>query len=143
MKCPKQPALACLIGNFGASACPMAVFSGFYESHEPPQSGDVRGVVPPHRDGYRNGQQSGYMLHHRCVDCHPGGPRGDMEGVVARWRHPVASGEALVMLHWVMRSIMHRRSAMAIKMAHNGGAVAPLPPFLIDVIVAKVHVMVP
>jgi hypothetical protein len=34
----------------------------------------------------------------------------------------VASGEALVMLHQAMRSISHRRTAMAIEMASNGGA---------------------
>ena len=36
----------------------MVAFSGFYESHEPPPSG----ISPPHRDGHRNGQQSGYMF---------------------------------------------------------------------------------
>jgi hypothetical protein len=35
---------------------------------------------------------------------------------------PVASGEALVMLHWAMRFILHRRTAMAIEMARDGGA---------------------
>jgi hypothetical protein len=40
----------------------MVAFSGFYESHEPPPSGDARGIAPPHRDGHRNGQQSGYMF---------------------------------------------------------------------------------
>jgi hypothetical protein len=59
MRCPKQPALACLIGNIGASAHPMVAFSGFYESHEPPPSGDARGIVLPHRHGHRNGQQRG------------------------------------------------------------------------------------
>jgi hypothetical protein len=34
----------------------------------------------------------------------------------------VASGKALVMLHWVMRSVFHRRTAMAIEMARNVGA---------------------
>jgi len=34
MKLKKQPALACPIDAIGASARPMAVFSGFYESHE-------------------------------------------------------------------------------------------------------------
>ena len=101
----------------------MVAFSGFYESHEPPPSGDVRGIVPPHRDGHRNGQQSGYMLHHCCVNYHPGGCcLGNTEQVVARWRRPVAYGEALVMLHWAMCSILHRRTAMAIKMVRNGGA---------------------
>jgi hypothetical protein len=34
----------------------------------------------------------------------------------------MASGEALVILHWEMRSVLHRRTAMAIKMTHNEGA---------------------
>jgi len=33
----------------------------------------------------------------------------------------VASGEALVMLHRAMRSVSHWRTAMAIKMARDGG----------------------
>jgi hypothetical protein len=122
MNCRKQPALACPIGNIGVSARPMVAFSGFYESHEPPPSGDVRGIVPPHRDGHRNGQQSGHMLHYRCVDCLPGGRRGNTERLVARWRRPVASGEALVMLHRDMCFVLHRRTAMSIEMTHDGGA---------------------
>jgi hypothetical protein len=59
-------------------------------------------------------------LHYRCVDCRPGGRRGDTERVVARWRRSVASGEALIMLHWAMRSVSHRRTAMAIEMTRNG-----------------------
>ena len=62
-------------------------------------------------------------LIHRCfVCCRPGGRQGDTERVVARWRRPVASGKALVMLHWAMRSVSHRRTAMAIKMARDRGA---------------------
>jgi len=75
--------LACPIDAIGASAGPMAAFSGFYESHEPPSLGDVLGILPPHRDGRRNGQQSGYILHCRFVDCCPGGHWGDTERVVA------------------------------------------------------------
>jgi hypothetical protein len=60
-------------------------------------------------------------VHYRCVDCRPGGRRGDTERVVARWRRPVASGKALVMLHREMRSVLHRRTAMTIEMARNGG----------------------
>ena len=99
----------------------MAAFSGFYESHEPPPSGDVCGIVPVHRDGHRNGQQSGHIFHLRFVCCRPGGRRGNTERVVARWRHPVASGEALVMLHWhwEMHAVLHHCTVMAIKMASN------------------------
>ena len=99
----------------------MVAFSGFYESHEPPPSGDVCGILPPHRDHHQNGHQSGYILHYCCVDCRPGGRQGDTERVVARWRRSVASGEALVMLYQAMRSVLHRRTVMAIKMARDGG----------------------
>ena len=47
------------ISNIGASAHPMVAFSGFYENHEPPLSGDACGIVPPHRHGHRNDQQMG------------------------------------------------------------------------------------
>ena len=60
----------------------------------------MRAIEPAHRDGHQNGQQSGYILHNRCVDCRPGGRQGDTKWVVARWRRSVASVEALVMLHW-------------------------------------------
>ncbi len=62
------------------------------------------------------------MLHYCCFDCCPSGRWGNTERVVARWQHPVASGEALVMLHWAMRSVLHQRTAMAIELARDGGA---------------------
>ena len=122
MKCLKQPNLACPFCNIGASAHPMVAFSGFYESHNSPPLVDLHGIVPPHRHGHQNGQQSWYMLHHCFICCHPGSCRGNTEQVVAQWRRPVASGEALVMLHWAMRSVWHRCTAMAIEMARDGGA---------------------
>jgi hypothetical protein len=61
------------------------------------------------------------MLHYRCVDCRPGGRRGDTEQVVAQWRQPVTSNEALVMLHWVMCPVLHQCTAMAIEIARDGG----------------------
>jgi len=45
-----------------------------------------------------------------------------MERAVARWQRLVASGEALVMLHWAMRSVSHRHTLMAIDFARGGGA---------------------
>jgi len=79
MKSKKQPALACPIDAIGASACPIAAFSGFYESPRPPPSGDACDIVPPHRDDHQNGHQSGYIMHRRFVCCRPGGRRGDTE----------------------------------------------------------------
>jgi len=55
------------------------------------------------------------------IDCCPGGRRGDTEQVVAQWRRSVASSEALFMLHWAMCFVLHRRTAMSIKMAREGG----------------------
>jgi hypothetical protein len=58
----------------------------------------------------------------RCfLCCCPGSLWGNTEQVVAQWRRPVASGVALDMLHWAMHFILHRQTAMANKMAHNGG----------------------
>jgi hypothetical protein len=37
--------------------------------------------------------------------------------ILAQWRHPVASSEALDLLHWVMCAVTYWRIAMAIKMA--------------------------
>ena len=44
-----------------------------------------------------------------------------LERVLAQWWHPVASGEALDLLHWVMHAVLYRRSAMAIKTASKVG----------------------
>ncbi len=37
--------------------------------------------------------------------------------ILARWQRTVASSEALDLLHWVMRAVVYRRIAMAIKTA--------------------------
>ena len=100
----------------------MVAFSGFYESHEPPPSGDARGIIPSHRDGHQNGHQSEYILHRCFVCCRPGGRRGDTERVVARWRRPVASGVALDMMHRAMPHVSLQRFCMAIEMSSDGGA---------------------
>ena len=100
----------------------MVAFSGFHESHEPPPPGDACGIVSAHHDGHQNGQQSEHILHLHFVCCPPGGRRGNAEPVVARWRRPVASGEALVMLHWEMLHVPLQRLRMAIEMACDGGA---------------------
>jgi len=122
MKSKKQLALACPIDAIGVSAHPMDVFSGFYESPGPPSSGDAHGIVPPHRNDHPNGHQSGYIIRGCFVCCCPGGPRGNTERVVARWRRPVASGVAMDMLHQTVPHVSPQRLTMAIKMARNRGA---------------------
>ena len=116
----------------------MVAFSGFYESHEPPPSGDARGIVLPHHHGHQNGQQRGGHVAHRCVDYVPGGRRGNTEQVVARWHSLEAFMKILDLLHRAMCSVFHRRTAMAIRRR----IYSLPPPILIAVIVAKDHVMV-
>ncbi len=41
--------------------------------------------------------------------------------ILAQWWRPVASSEALDLLHWAMRVVTYRRIAMAIKMASFAG----------------------
>ena len=54
---------------------------------------------------------------HRCVDCRPGGRRGDTERVVARWQRLVAFMKALDHLHQAMHAVSHHRAPMAVEMA--------------------------
>jgi hypothetical protein len=63
----------------------------------------------------------GTFFHQCFVCCCPGSRWGDTEQVVARWRHPVASRVALDMLHWAMRFLSHRQTAMAIELANDRG----------------------
>ncbi len=55
------------------------------------------------------------------VCCCPGGRWGNTGRVVTQWWRPAASGVALDMLYWEMCFVLHRQTAMAIKMANNGG----------------------
>jgi hypothetical protein len=41
--------------------------------------------------------------------------------ILAQWWQPVASSEALDLLHWAMHAVTYRRIAMAIKMASFAG----------------------
>jgi hypothetical protein len=40
-----------------------------------------------------------------------------LAAILAQWQHPVASSEALDLLHWAMCAVTYRRIAMAIKTA--------------------------
>jgi len=104
----------------GASAHPMVVFSGLYESPGPSPLGDARGIVPPHRNDHRNGHQSGYIIYRCFVCCRPGGRQGDTERVFTRWRRPMASGVALDMLHRAMPHVSLQCLTMAINMVCRG-----------------------
>ena len=44
-----------------------------------------------------------------------------LERILSQWRRPVASSEALELLHWAMRAVAYRRIAMAIGMASKVG----------------------
>jgi len=53
------------------------------------------------------------------------GSRGDTAQALARWRHPVASSEALDVLHREMRPALHRCIRMIIEI------VVDLPAFFV------------
>jgi hypothetical protein len=44
-----------------------------------------------------------------------------LAAIITQWQHPVASTKALDLLHWAMRAVSYRRTAMAIKMAIKVG----------------------
>jgi hypothetical protein len=48
-----------------------------------------------------------------------GSRRGDTAHALYRWRHLVASSEALDVLHWAMHPALYRRIHMAIEIASN------------------------
>ena len=64
--------------------------------------------------------------------CCPGGHWGNAEPVVAQCWHPVASRVALGMLHWAMCFVLHRCTAMGIKMGRGQGALFLIDNFVID-----------
>jgi len=57
-----------------------------------------------------------------------GGRRGDAMQELARWRHPVASSEALDVLHWAMCPAWHRCTRMVIEIDVD------LPAFFVTLI---------
>jgi hypothetical protein len=64
-----------------------------------------------------------------------GSRRGNTAQALAQWQHPLASSEALNVLHWAMRPALFRCIAMAIKI------VVDLPAFfcLVDFVVGHNH----
>jgi hypothetical protein len=54
-----------------------------------------------------------------------GGRRGNTGQALARWQHPVASSEALDVLHWAMHPGLHRPIPMVIEVASD------LPAFFV------------
>ena len=137
LKDSKFAALRCPFYNIGASAHPMAAFSGFYESHGATSSGDVHGILPAHRHGHRNGQRSGHILYRCFVFCHPGGCRGDTERVVAQWQQLVAFMKAMDLLHRAMCAVLHHYTAMALEMSSDGGTFVIVAASFVWSIVAK------
>jgi hypothetical protein len=54
-----------------------------------------------------------------------GGRRGNAMQALAQWQHPLASREALVVLHQVMHPALHRRIHMVVEI------VVDLPAFFV------------
>jgi hypothetical protein len=99
----------------------MAVSSGFYQNPGP-YWGMCAVLYWRTTAAIKTASKVGSFFCCRVVCCCPGGRWGDMEQVVAQWRHPVTSRVALDMLHLTMPSVLLRHTAVAIKMANNQGA---------------------
>ena len=57
------------------------------------------------------------MLLTKIID--HGGRRGDAMQALAQWQHPLASSEALDVLHWAMRPASHRHIRMVVEIVVN------------------------
>jgi len=66
-----------------------------------------------------------------------GGRRGNTAQALARWRHPLALSEALVVLHRAMRPASYRRIRMAVKIESDLPAFLSSPTSLWPTTVAK------
>jgi hypothetical protein len=60
-----------------------------------------------------------------------------MVQTLTRWRHPVASSEALEVLYRAMRPASHRRIGMAIKIARDSPAFFVVADLLLPTTIAK------
>jgi hypothetical protein len=84
--------LVCPMATIDRNTRPMVATSGVQHSPGPPPAGDACGIVPVHPTAIKMASKVGALFHCCFGCCRPGGCRGNMERVVARWRHPVASG---------------------------------------------------
>jgi len=66
-----------------------------------------------------------------------GGRRGDTAQALARWRHPVASSEALDVLHRAMCFASYRCIAMAIEITSDSSAFYVVIDSLLPTTMAK------
>jgi hypothetical protein len=78
--------------------------------------GDACGIVPAHHHGHQNGQQVWCFFCRFFLACNPVVCRDDTEQILAQWRRPVASNEALDPLHWAMYAALHWRISVAVKL---------------------------
>ncbi len=95
----------------GRHTRPEASTSGFWDSPGPPPSVDALGYVPAHRQGQRNGRQVWYFFVVFSWHSNPLSVRGNTAQILAQWRRPVASREALNPLYWWILAVLCQRIA--------------------------------
>jgi hypothetical protein len=99
---------------------PMTATSGFPDSPEPPPSVDALGTVPAHRQGERNGRQVWYFFVVFFWHLTPPSVRGNTSRILARWRRPVASREALNPLYRAISAVSCRRMNSSVETGRIG-----------------------
>ena len=103
--------------TIGRNTCPMTATSGFPYSPRSPPLVDALGYVPAHRQGQRNSRQVWYFFVFFLWHSNPLSVRGNTARILARWRRPVASREALDPLYRSMSTVSCRRISSSVEMA--------------------------
>ncbi len=129
---PKNQCFFVQLPTIACNTHPVASTSVFRCSPGPPLLGDARGILPVHHHGHRNGQQVWCFFRSFFLACNLIVPRDEMEWILTRWQHPVASSDALDPLLWAMYAVLHWRIIAAVETSCNGGVLFCIVNFVIN-----------
>jgi hypothetical protein len=101
--------------TIGRHTCPEVSTSSFCDSPGPPPLVDALGYVPAHRQGEQNGRQVWYFFVVFLWHSTPLSVPGNTVRILARWRRPVASCEALNTLYRSISAVSCRRIISSVK----------------------------
>ncbi len=104
----------------GRRTSPEASISGFCDSPGPPPLVDALGYVQAHRQGERNGRQVWYFFVVFFWHSTPPSVQGNLSRILARWRRPVASREALNPLYRTVSAVSCRRMNSSLETGRIG-----------------------
>jgi hypothetical protein len=118
-KTPKKTENNVSNATIGRHTRPEASTNGIQDSPGPPPLVDALGYVPVHRQGQQNGRQVWYFFVVFLWHSNPLSVRGFMARILARWRRPVASREALKPLYRSILAVTCRSIISSIETART------------------------